>query len=370
MKVMPISLYWIAEWWDRHYHDVKPRPATPSQAGLEDMYLGRLRFLFEQFGTVGIGAEKPVLGPGQIATVIRYGNELVPVLLGIHEDFANAWGFFPRLRRLKDLHGLKPVDIRSRPEGEWLARRKERMVQLYGGASQCVDIASVVNNAFRMIGQDIYADMIDSPTEVQTLFEVILQTMRSVYELLDDLFDGMDPVPIGNCNVTMMGPALYEQRVLEFDSRQNRFAADRRGVPPRMALHHCDVPVDRFIESYAKLPGLASLQASFESDIAAVKRRIPDCAFSAMVSPRGLAVNHTALRTKLQKAIADGADDLAIWNIDPSADPGCLRLVFALINEVCKEHGRLAKYDAMPLCWEEMEWAHAQYQTVVPTMRN
>ena len=125
-----------------HYHQWKPQPTTPSQAGLEEMYLGRLRFSFEQFGSFGIGEENPVLGPGQIATVIRYGNELVPVLLGTHEDFANAWGFFPRLRRLKELRGLKPIDIRNHPEGEWLARRKERMVELYGKASQCVDIAA------------------------------------------------------------------------------------------------------------------------------------------------------------------------------------------------------------------------------------
>ena len=120
---------------------------------------------------------------------------------------------------------------------------------------------------------------------MRALFEAILPTMRAVYELLDDLFGGMDPVPISDCNVTMMGPALYERSVREFDARQNRFAADRRPGCPGGA-HHCDVPVDRFIESYAGLPGLASLQASFESNVAAVKERIAGSPFSAMVSPR------------------------------------------------------------------------------------
>ena len=363
MKEVPISLYWTPEWWDCHYHAATPRPDAPLQAELEKIYLGRLRFLFEQFGSFGIGQENPALDGGQIATVIRYGNDLIPALLGAKLDFAMAWGFFPRFRRLDEVRGLRAVDIRNHPEGEWLICRKEEMIKRYGSASQCVDIASVVNHAFRILGQDIYADILDHPEEVRALFEVIIETMRSAYGLLDELFDDMDPVPIGNCNVTMMGPALYEQSVLEYDARQNRFAADRHDVPPRMALHHCDVPVDRFVESYARLPGVASLQASFESDIKAAKSRITGSKFSAMVSPRALAWNRELLQEKLRKTVADGADDLAIWNIDPSTDPACLRWVLATIDNACREYGHKAKFNSMPLCWEEMEWAHARYQT-------
>lgn len=222
-----------------------------------------------------------------------------------------------------------------------------------------------MNVAFRILGQDIYADLLDHPTEVQTLFEVIDQTMRTVYELLDDLFGNMDPVPISNCNVTMMGSDLYEQSILRFDARQNLYAANRRSVPPRAALHHCDVPIDSYINSYARLPGLASLQASFESDVAAVKKQIPGCAFSAMVSPRVLLGDMNIFRQKLERAVAADTDDLAIWNIDPATDPDRLQILLAIIREVCSQYGRVAKYTAMPLCWEEMEWAHARYQSQI-----
>ena len=328
MNAMPVSLYWVAEWWDRHYHGASPRPTVPSQSALEAMYLGRLRFLFDEFNQFGIGQEKPRLGAGQIATVIRYGFDLVPVLLGTQVDYGQAWGFFARPRPLDEVRGLTPVDIRNHPEGEWIVRHKERLVELYGGASHCLDVGSVMNNAFRILGQNIYADLLDRPAEVRSLFEAILPTMRALYELLDDLFGNMDPVPISDCNVTMMGPALYEQSVREFDARQN----DRRGVAPRAALHHCDVPIDRFLESYAGLPGVASLQASFESDVAAVKTRLPDCAFSAMISPRVLLRDLAALRTKLDRAVASGADDLAVWNIDPATDPDRLRQIFRIIT--------------------------------------
>jgi hypothetical protein len=334
-----------------------------SQSSLEAMYLGRLQFLFNEFGQHGIGEEHPQLGVGQIATVIRYGFDLIPVLLGTRLSYADAWGFFAQPRRLEEVRGIKPVDIRNHPEGEWIIRHKEQLTEVYGGASHCLDVGSVMNNAFRILGQDIYVELLEHPAEIRSLFETILETMRGLYALLDGEFGNMDPVPISNCNVTMMGPSLYEQSVREFDARQNHFAAERHEVAPRAALHHCDVPVDRFIESYAGLPGLASLQASLESDVAAIKRRIPNCAFSAMISPRMLGRDMDELRTKMDCAVAAGADDLAFWNIDPTVDPARLRKMLAMIADVATSHGRSAQFTAMPLCWEEIEWAHGRYQT-------
>ena len=59
-QYLPVSLYFTPEWWDRHCHADRPRPEEcASQAALEALYLGRQRFLFEQFGTVGMGGQTP-----------------------------------------------------------------------------------------------------------------------------------------------------------------------------------------------------------------------------------------------------------------------------------------------------------------------
>jgi hypothetical protein len=362
MHPLPVSLYFMPEWWDRHYHVDKPRASEPSQNALESLYLGRLRFLYEQFGQWEIGQDNPKLEGGQIATVLRHGYDTVPVLLGTTLDYGNAWGFFPRFHTLGELGGLEPVDIANHPEGEWLVREKQRLDSLYGRCTHCLDLGSVVNHAFRIVGQDIYADMIGNPEEVKRLFECILQTMRRLFDFMDDVFGEMDPVPFSNCNVTLMGPALYEDLVLPFDARQNRFAAERHGVVPRAAIHHCDVPLDPFVEAYAKLPGLASVQASFTSDVAKAKKGLGGCDFSAMVSPRSLNADLAAFEASLQEAIADGTDDLAIWNVDPETGPDRLRTILGIVDTVCRRHGREPRFEPMPLCWEEMQWAHRQYQ--------
>ncbi|MBN2295543.1 MAG: hypothetical protein JXM70_24145 [Pirellulales bacterium] len=79
---LPISLYFMPEWWDRYYHVDESRPAEPSQHALESLYLGRQRFLREQFGRWEIGQEKPDLEGGQIATLLHNCYDTVPVLLG------------------------------------------------------------------------------------------------------------------------------------------------------------------------------------------------------------------------------------------------------------------------------------------------
>ncbi len=360
-RPLPVSLYFTPEWWDEHFHGLFVRPEEASQQALETLYLRRLRFLFEQFGTFGLGAEAPQLGPGQIATVIRYGFDLVPVLLGTQLDLANAWGFYPHFRPLGHLAGLSAVDVARTAEGDWLLREQERLTALYGGCSHCLDLGSAINNAFRLLGQDAYAEMVAQPREMAHLLDVILETMEHLYRFLVVHFGPMDPVPISNCNVSLAGPRIYEQVLLAYDAWQNRFAERLTGAAPRANVHHCDVPVDDFLTVYRQLPGVASLQASLRSDIAAAKQQFSDSTFSALVSPSDLGGGPGGWEGDLDRALAAGVDDLAIWNVDAATPPAALLEAMERMTRLAARHGRQAQYTAQPLCWEEIEWAHERY---------
>lgn len=356
MTPLPVSLYLVPEWWDRYYHAGAPRPVTASRDGLEAIYLGRQRFLYSWFAAQGLGQECPALGPSQLATVIRYGFDQVPVLLGTRLDLGDAWGFFPRFRELGECQHLVPVDVAQHPLGEWLLREKEQLTARYGGCSHGLDLGSVTNHAFRILGQNLYADLAADPAGVEALGEVILATMERFYAFLRRHFGGGDPVPVSNCNVSLMGPRRYVQHLRAFDARQAQF-----GGMGRAAVHHCDVPVDSFVDAYAGLPGLVSLQAAITSDVALVKRVLPSVAFSALVSPT-LLMGHTAeLRRLLDRALAAGVADLALWNIDAATTPESLRAVLKLIAALARKHDRQPAFTAMPLCWEEIEWAHGRY---------
>jgi hypothetical protein len=360
---LPVSFYFTPEWWDCHYHARHPRPERPSDAALEALCLGRLRFLFEAFGDWGLGEERPQLGPGQIATVIRYGFDLVPALLGTPLEHADAWGFFPRFRGLDEVRGLLPVDVARTPEADWLRAEKERLVRRYGGCSHCLDMGSVTNNAFRILGQDVYAEALADPQGLAGLFEVILETERHLHRFLTELFGPQDPVPVSNCNVSLLGPATYERLVLPFDVRQGRFAADLAGGPARCAVHHCDVKADPFLAAYAKFPGLVSLQASFASDVAAARAALPGATFSALISPPALAGDLGVVGQTCERALAAGASDFAAWNVDAVTSPDRIRELLAMLAQAARAAGRAFLPSVMPLCWEELEWAHGRYWT-------
>lgn len=55
-----ISVYFMWEWWERHFHSICQRPDKAGDDELVNIYLLRKRFLFEKFGQFGIGEETPV----------------------------------------------------------------------------------------------------------------------------------------------------------------------------------------------------------------------------------------------------------------------------------------------------------------------
>ncbi len=359
MKSIPVSLYFMPEWWDAHYHAKAARPARKNQSELEAMYRGRQRFLFEQLGEFGIGQEIPDPQNSQLGTVIRYGFDLIPALLGTQFDYAGAWGFYPRFRPLESFHA---VNIAGHAEGEWLLKEKQRLESLYGKATYCIDMASVSNNAFRILGDAFYLDLLTEPQRLSDLFEAILEPERSRFRFLWEHFGPIPVVPISNCNVDLMGPSTYESQVLAWDSRQACFAQEAYGVNVQCAVHHCDYPADKFMGAYAKLPGLKSVQASFQSDIGGIKRTCPGVEFSALLSPPSMTGNLEEFEKILDRAIVEGADDLAVWNVDPQTDIPAMRRILKRIQTTCRNNGSPAVFSAYPLCWEELEWAHAKYQ--------
>lgn len=359
---LPISVYCTPEWWDRYFHDAVPRPERPSPEALDRLFRQRQAFVRARFGDEDLASET---GPGQIATVILYGFDLIPALLGTPLDYADAWGFYPRTRPLTALAALEAVNLAATREGDWLLREKERLVRAYGSCTHCLDLGSATNNAFRLLGEDLYAELLAEPDAVHRLFDVILTTMEHACRFIKTHFGGLDPVPISNCNVSLMGPHTYRRLVLEYDARQNRFGQTEK-TPPRAALHHCDVPADAFLEAYAQLPGLASLQASIRTDLAAFKRTLPGCAFSGMVSPHDLVGAPQQVEPLLRRALAEGVADLALWNIDTATPPEQLRSFLSALRALARDHGRAPSVTFMPLCWEEIEWAHARYQGAGP----
>ena len=359
-----ISIYFMWEWWNRYFHNSCPRPGKAGDGELVDMYLKRKRFLYEKFGGFGIGEANPGMDGRYVNMVIKWGMDFIPFVLGAELTCQDAGGYAVRKMNIETLKKLKPVDVADSPAGEWVVNRKAELLKLYGTVDQAMDLEGATNLAVRIRGEEFYMDLIEDKSLARHILEVVTATICNAYEFLGREFK-LDALLIGNCNVTLMSPALYENMILEYDLRIAEIAEKVTGRRNSVRLHHCDVPVDKFIDVYKKIPDVFKLEASYTSDIKRVCREMPGVVFSAMVNPLDMTRKSIGqLEAEFDKVLRDGAGEIDIWNIDPSTDVEKLKEIFGMICRVCKENRCDAVFDVIPFCWDELEWAFPQYQSL------
>jgi len=361
-KTLPVSIYCVWQWWEKHYQQRHGRPKAIDLDWLDRHYLGRQRFLFEQFGAFGIGQESSVLNKSFVSTVLPYHTIIVPVLLGVSNRFQEVGGYAWDNLSESALPKMKPVNMAESPVGEVVARLREVRLKRYGVATAMIDLASAANNAFTLRGPDFYADLLSEPEFVRDYLATITETMCLAYRFVSELFGPINGFPLGNCNVVMMSPATYSEMIRPYDIQCVEFAAKLTGQPPCCHLHHCNVRTEPFAETYSAIPGLQSLQGSHRSDIAPIRRILPQVRFSAMINPVDLLTQPLAtLEKEIDDCLAAGADDLAIWDIDPAYGPEPMRNMFKMLERLAIRHGRKAAFSVTPYSWEELDWEFPRY---------
>ena len=362
-RQLPVSIYFCWQWWEEHYQHEHGRPDHIDMDWLDATCLGRQRFLNEAFGRFGVGEADPVLDRGFVSRVIPYNGLLVPLLLGVQVEAKEVGGYHWQSLEEDELADLRPLDIADTPLGDWIVRLRDERLARYGTVAHMIDLGSTTNNAFLLRGQEFYVDLIADKSFARHYMNVVTETMCLAYRFVSDAFAPIQGFPIGNCNVPLMSPDLYVEMVREYDIRCVLYASELTGQPPCCDLHHCDVRTEPFAEAYSAIPGLRSLQGSHLSDIAAIRQALPRVSFSAMVNPLDLLQKPAAqVDGDLDRCIAAGAHDLALWNIDPAYGPRETGELFRRIRDVAARHGREAIFSVIPITWEELGWEFPCYQ--------
>jgi hypothetical protein len=359
---LPVSLYCVWQWWEKHYQAAHGRPGRVDFDWLDAAYLGRQRRLHEWFGDLGVGQAEPVLDAGFVSMLLPYHTMIVPVLLGMEATIQEVGGWQNHPMEADQVAKLKPVDIAQSPVGELLLAEREKRLTRYGRATQMLDLASASNNAFSLRGTEFYLDLLAEPNLARHYLAVITETMVMAYRFVATHFGRLESVPLGNCNATMISPELYAGMVRPFDIQFVADAAASQGVAPRCDLHHCNVPTEPFAESYRAIPGLRSLQGSIRSDIPTVRAALPDVAFSGMINPVDLLSRPQAdVLADVARALDAGVNDLALWDVDPTVTPDQLGAFLRALAALARRHGREPQFGFIPFTWEELDWEFPRY---------
>ena len=140
----------------------------------------------------------------------------------------------------------------------------------------------VQNIALDLRGQDLFVDYYDPDSPAEHLLDVACQTMLVACARLRAytpyLSAGVTNV-IGhvcpevfltsNCSVEMVSQKIYEEHLLQFDTRLAEAFAP-------FGIHHCGRTMEHVVGGYAKVPNLAFVEVGAFSDLAAVAAALPD----------------------------------------------------------------------------------------------
>lgn len=228
---------------------------------------------------------------------------------------------------------FEPPAFRSLPVYEDLMRQMDLIERDWGPVEGNLNYQGVLNTAFRLRGEAIFTDMLETPERAHRILDTVCRTMMAFAE---DVFARQrrsgarrDYFVTANCVVNMLSGDLYREFVLPYDRRL-------RAHWPVFGIHNCAWRVDPYAEAYATLENLAYVDFGLQSDLAAMKRLFPHATLAPMVSPVDMAAKPLVELHADLRRIRDelGACRLIVADIEAGTPHERITQFFALAAEV------------------------------------
>lgn len=191
---------------------------------------------------------------------------------------------------------------------DWIARSE-------GQVEGFINWQGVLNNAYRLRGEKLFYDVVDSPQRSYHLFDCICTTMIEATKRLHQrqLDSGVEMgfFTVSNCLVNMVSPGKYRDMLLPFDRR----IADAFGC---IGIHNCAWNADPYMDAYASVPHVGYIDMGLESNLARAKQAFTHGRRALMYKPTDLANKSLeAIRADLERIARDYAPcDVVVADIE------------------------------------------------------
>jgi uroporphyrinogen-III decarboxylase len=160
----------------------------------------------------------------------------------------------------------------------------------YGYVVGDLNTDGLLNAAYHLYGQDLFADFYQAPERVRRLLDLIGELIAEVAEYIhartgsysisvNRMAERLAPTPYihANCSVQMVSPKSYREMQLPIERKM----AER--MPP-YGIHHCGSNMHVVASEYAKLP-VAYAEAGWGSDVARCREALPNAFLNLRFSP-------------------------------------------------------------------------------------
>lgn len=272
--------------------------------------------LYEHFGDLGLGEKDPQKRP-LLGTDLLAAGYLHSQLMGC--DIVYQPDNSPQVvcreldeEQIKQAHA---PDLAQSPVWQATQKQIDYLTDKYGRVEPYVNLMGVQNIAMDLMGQELFMAYYEDEDAIHGLLREITKLSvdvgRRFRALSDDISGGVtaivrQTVPgcylTSNCSVEMVSQAQYEEFLLPYDVElANAFGS--------YGIHHCGQTMEHVVAGYAKVPHLTFAEVGAGSDIAAVRRALPETHLNARVSPAKLAdMGDEAVAAEVRRLYEDGRD--------------------------------------------------------------
>lgn len=242
--------------------------------------------LNRRFPSLRLDGGNPGEAPASLDGV--HGALTVALIFGIPATyFANNWPAAKHEYLTEEQ--IAALDVPNLPEVPAFRQIIEQMdviERAVGRISGYINWQGVLNNAFRIRGNQIFMDLVSNPGLARHLFEVLARTMiagmRCVYERQRRTGVIVRHATVSNCVVNMVSADHYREFLFPYDKMISE-AFDCFGI------HNCAWNVDPYIEDYARIQTMGYVDMGLQSDLARAKRLCPSARRAIMYTPTDLA---------------------------------------------------------------------------------
>lgn len=291
--------------------------------------------LNRQFPELRLGGDNPDARAASLDGV--HDATLVALLFGVPVEYYSQNWPAAKHKHLSDndIRVLEPPDLDASPVFTQLMEQIDFIEKDWGHVPGYLNWQGVLNNAFRLRGQEIYADLLLNGPLMQRLFEVITHTMiegmRRVYARQSAGGINNRHATVSNCLVNMVSPGQYAEFLMPWDQKIAE-AFDCFGI------HNCAWNVDPYIKDYASFEKLCYVDMGIESDLRRARELCPGARRAVMYKPTDL-VNKTLSEiqvdlVRIRKELSPC--DIVMADIDYGAPPDRVMAFAKLAEETLK----------------------------------
>jgi len=238
--------------------------------------------LNEHFPGLGFGGDDPEDLAGTIS--VAYGTVNFSSLYGVEvhymEDNWPAGG--PGTMSTDDAKKMEVPDFDNNPHAQSLFAQMDAISAKWDCCPGVLNIQGVLNNAFRIRGQDIFLDMIRDTSLAHHIFSTVcdgmIEFVKRIYArqaaggIVNEFF------VTSNCTVNMIAGDTYEEMLLPYDKRLSESFK-------YFGIHNCAWNVDAYIDGYSQIEKLGYLDFGLDSDLERIAKTFPRARRCLMYSP-------------------------------------------------------------------------------------